>query len=113
MMAQQLWNSAHIQFRRVSTFKVARLEEELDKLSIFESENLVDKLGDFNHIKRQLEKYGTRVDNPIHKLLGKLPSYFKALNDNIYLRVPFLSYEDALGLFHEKYLTCKPSSKHD
>ena len=57
--AQQLWwISIQNQYGRVSTVKVARLEEELDKLSFSESDNLVDKLGEFNRIKRQLEEFG-------------------------------------------------------
>ena len=72
MTAQQLWISIQQQFGRVSTVKVARLEEELDKLSISESDNMMDKIGDYNHIKRELEEYGRPVSNPVHKLLGKL-----------------------------------------
>ena len=87
MMAQQLWINVQQQFGRVSTIRVARLEEELDKLSISESDNMMDKIGDFHRIKRQLEEYGTPVSNPVHKLFGKLPSSFEAFKDNIYLRV--------------------------
>ena len=93
--------------------KVAYLEEELDKLSISESDNLVDKLGEFNRIKRQLEEFGTIVSNPVHKLLGKLPSSFESFKDNIYLRVPFPSFDEALGLLHDKCLSRKSSSKND
>ena len=55
----------------------------------------------YNRIKRQLEEYGTPVSNPVHKLLGKLPSSFEAFKDNIYLRVPFPSFIEALGLLHD------------
>ena len=48
MTAQQLWINVQQQLGRVSTVKVARLEEELDKLSISESDNMMDKIGDFN-----------------------------------------------------------------
>ena len=54
-------------------------------MSIFELDNLVDKIGDFNHIKQQMEEYRTQVSNPVHKLLSKLPSSFEAFKDNIYL----------------------------
>ena len=85
--------------------KIARLEEELDKLSISESDNMVDKLGEFNRIKRQLEELGTHISNPIHKFLGKLPHSFESFKDNIYLRVPFPSYEETLGLLHDKCIS--------
>ena len=54
MTAQQLWINVQQQLGRVSTVKVARLEEELDKLSITDSDNIMDKIGDFQRIKRQL-----------------------------------------------------------
>lgn len=112
-IAQQLWISIQNQFGRVSTVKVARLEEELDKLSFLESDNVVDKLGEFTRIKRQLEEYGTQISNPVHKLLGKLPSSFESFKDNIYLCVPFPSFDKALGLLHDKCLSRKSSSKKD
>ena len=56
--------------------EIAKLEEGLDKLSIFMFNNIVEKLSKFNHIKMQLDEYGALVSNPIHKLLGKLPSSF-------------------------------------
>lgn len=93
--------------------KVARLEEELDNLTKSKMDNMVDKLGDFNRIKRQSKEYGTMVSNPAHKFLGKLPSSFESFKNNIYLCVPFPSYEEALGLLHDKCLSCKSSSKHD
>lgn len=89
MMAQQLWVNVQQQLVRVSTVKVAWLEEELDKLSFIDSDNIMDKIGDFQRIKHQLEEYGAPVSSPIHKLLGKLPPYFEAFKDNIYMRVPF------------------------
>lgn len=46
MMAQQLWINVEQQLGRVSTVKVVRLEEELEKLSLFDSDNLMDKIGD-------------------------------------------------------------------
>ena len=93
--------------------KVACLEEELDELSFSESDNLMEKLGDFKCIMRQLEEFGTVISNPVHKLLGKLPSSFESFKDNIYLRVPFPSFEEALGLLHDKCLSRKSSSKND
>ena len=111
--AQQLWISIQNQYGRVSTAKVAHLEEELYKLSISESDNLVDNLGELNRIKRQLEEFGTTVSNLVHKLLGKLSSSFESFKDNIYLCVPFPSFDEALGLLHDKCLSCKSSSKND
>ena len=91
--------------------KVARLEEEFDKFTIFESDNMVEKLGEFSCLKRQLEEFGTMVSNPIHNLLGKLPSSCDSFKDNIYLCVPFPSYEDAMGLLHDRCLSPK-ATKH-
>ena len=85
----------------------------MDKLSFLESDNLVDNLGEFNRIKHQLEEFGTIVRNPIHKLLGKLPSSFESFKDNIYICVPFPSFDEALGLLHDKCLSCNSSSKND
>lgn len=111
--AQQLWISIRDEYGKVSSVKIARLEEELDKLSFSDSDNLLEKLGEFKRIKRQLEEFGTVISNPVHKLLGKLPSSFESFKDTIYLRVPFPSFEETLGLLHDKCLSRKPPPKHD
>ena len=74
----------------------------------------MEKLGEFNQIQHQLEEQGSQVSNPVHKLLGKLPSSFESFTDNIYLRVPFPSYDEGVGLLHDKLLSQeanKPSNK--
>ncbi|MCO5595838.1 hypothetical protein L7F22_049889 [Adiantum nelumboides] len=53
------------------------------------------------------EEHGLSVSNPVHKLLGKLPASFESFKDNIFLRVPFPLFEEALGLLHDKMLTRK------
>ena len=85
----------------------------ISKLSISKSDNILDKLGEFNRIKRQLEEYGTTVSNPIHKLLGKLPPSFESFKDNIFLRIPFPSYEETIGILHDKCISRKSSKKQD
>ena len=74
----------------------------------------MEKLGEFNHIKHQLEEQGSQVSNLVHKLLGKLPLPFESFTDNIYLGVPFSSYDEAVGLLLDKLLSReanKPSNK--
>ena len=98
----------------VSTVKVARLEQDMERLCFLEMDDLMEKLGEFNHIKHQLEEQGSQVSNPVHKLLGKLPSSFESFTDNIYLCVPFPFYDEAVGLLHDKLLSReanKPSNK--
>ena len=69
---QQLWGDIRLRFGQLSTVKLARLEEDLERLSILASDDIVVKLGDFTRIKNLLEEFGSRVSNPVHKLLGKL-----------------------------------------
>ena len=91
--AQQLWGDIHLWFvGQLSTVKLARLEEDLEQLSISESaDDIVVKLGgDFTRIKNILEEFGSYVSNPVHKLLGKLPASFEHFKDTIYLRQPSL-----------------------
>ncbi|MCO5548054.1 hypothetical protein L7F22_001510 [Adiantum nelumboides] len=112
MTAQGLWHRLYASYGRVSSVKLAKLEEDLDNLHFGESDDMVEKLGEFNSIKHQLEELGSNVSNPVHKLLGKLPSSFESFKDNIYLCVPFPSFDEAVGLLHDKFISRKPR-KHN
>ena len=85
----------------------------MDKLSISKLDNIVDKLGEFNCIKWHLEEYDTTIGNPIYKLLGKLPPSFESFKDNIFLCIPFPSYEEIVGILHDKCISRKSSKKQD
>ena len=90
-------------YGQLSTVKIAKLEEDLDRGSLFnESDDLVAKLGEFTRIKNLLSEYGSQVSNPVHKLLGKLPNSFEHFKDTIYLRQPFPTFEETLSLLHDK-----------
>ncbi|MCO5560549.1 hypothetical protein L7F22_014164 [Adiantum nelumboides] len=109
MLAQLLWHRLQSSYGRVSSVKVAKLEEDMDQLRIVEMDNMVEKLGEFNRIKHQLEEHGSSVSNPVHKLPGKLAPSFESFKDNIYLWIPFPSFEEDLGLLHDKIISCKSS----
>ena len=96
-----------MRFGQLSTVKLARLEEDLERLSISEFDDIIAKLGYFTRIKNLLEEFGSHVSNPIHKLLGKLPTSFEHFKDTIYLRQPFPSFEETVSLLHDKCLTHK------
>ena len=87
-------------------FKLARLEEELNRLSM---DDIIAKLGEFTRIKNLLEEFGSQVSNPVHKILGKLPASFEHFKDTICLCHPFPSFEE-ISLLRDKCLTRKHES---
>lgn len=84
--------------------KLARLAKELDKLTIF-GLDVMENIGEFTHFKRKTEECGTHLNNPVHKLLGKLPSFFEYLKDNLFLCEQLPSFEETVSIIHDKCIT--------
>ena len=65
---------------------------------------MVEKIGEFNQIKYQLEELETSVSNLVHKLFGKLPLYFESFKDDTYLGIPFpYEYVDEMQAVEETW----------
>ena len=67
--------------------------------------------GEFQSIKHQMKEQGPKVSNPIHKLLGKLPSSIESFKDNIYLFVPFPLFNKAIKILHDDEFLSREKNK--